>query len=92
MAEAVEIPLATSQDGSVQPPHEVCTFFEQAGLALCCEPRKVVRDVPVGLLVVRATRRWQCMSECALATIQSVLEFQHDLGTERHRVSPGSVV
>jgi len=26
------------------------TFFEQAGLALCCEPRKVVRDMPVGLL------------------------------------------
>jgi hypothetical protein len=27
---------------------KVCTFFEQAGLALCCEPRKVVRDMPVG--------------------------------------------
>ena len=45
----IETHFATSQDGSVQPPHEVCTFFEQAGLALCCEPRKVVRDVPVGL-------------------------------------------
>ena len=31
------------------------TFFEQAGSALCCEPRKVVRDMPVGLLVVRPT-------------------------------------
>ena len=29
---------------------KLCTFFEQAGLALCCEPRKVVRDMPVGLL------------------------------------------
>ena len=27
---------------------KLCTFFEQAGLALCCEPRKVVRDMPVG--------------------------------------------
>ena len=27
---------------------KLCTFFEQARLALCCEPRKVVRDMPVG--------------------------------------------
>jgi hypothetical protein len=27
---------------------KLCIFFEQAGLALCCEPRKVVRDMPVG--------------------------------------------
>ena len=33
-----------------------CTFIEQAGLALCCEPRKVVRDMPVGLLVVSPLR------------------------------------
>ena len=29
---------------------KLCTFFEQAVLALCCQPRKVVRDMPVGLL------------------------------------------
>ena len=31
---------------------KLCTFFEQVGLALCCETRKVVQDMPVGLLVV----------------------------------------
>ena len=31
---------------------EVLTFFEQANLALRCELRKVVRDMPAGLLVV----------------------------------------
>jgi hypothetical protein len=81
----IDHPLATSQDGSVQPRWEatwrgvmqvdlikavrepaysispcrrtkLCTFFEQAGLVLCCEPRKVVRDLPVGLLVVELNR------------------------------------
>jgi hypothetical protein len=27
---------------------KLCTFFEQARLALGCKPRKVVRDMPVG--------------------------------------------
>jgi len=27
---------------------KLCTFFDQARLALCCKPRKVVRDMPVG--------------------------------------------
>jgi hypothetical protein len=38
---------------SISPCHrtKLCTFFGQAGLAFCCEPRKVVRDMPAGLLV-----------------------------------------
>lgn len=36
----------------------LCTFFEQAGLSLCRAPRKVVRDMPVGLFV-RGSRRGQ---------------------------------
>ena len=32
---------------------KLCAFFEQAGLALCCEPRKIVGEMLVGLLVVR---------------------------------------
>ena len=35
---------------------KLCTFFEQAGLALCCEPRKVVRDMPVGLLAAQTSQ------------------------------------
>jgi len=34
---------------------KLCAFFEQAALAVCCQPRKVVRDMPVGLLVVGQT-------------------------------------
>ena len=47
---------ATSLDGSSISPcrrTKLRIFFEQAGSALCCEPRKVVRDMPVGPLVVR---------------------------------------
>jgi hypothetical protein len=44
---------------SPRPPTSVCdliklqTYFEGAGLALCCGPRRVGRDMQVGLLLVR---------------------------------------
>ena len=47
--------------GSPRPPTSACdqiklqTFFDGAGLALCCGPRRVGRDMPVGLLLVGPT-------------------------------------
>src|SRR6185295_7929263 len=44
--------------GSPRAPTSVCdhmklqTFFDGAGFALCCGPRRVGRDMPVGLLLV----------------------------------------
>ncbi len=44
--------------GSPRPPPSACgqrklqTFFDGAGLALCCTPCRVGRDMPVGLLLV----------------------------------------
>jgi hypothetical protein len=44
---------------SPPPPASACdyiklqTFFDGAGLAVCCEPRRVGRDIRVGLLLVR---------------------------------------
>ena len=48
--------------GSPRPPTSACdqiklqTFFDGAGLALCCGPRRVGRDMPVGLLLVELNR------------------------------------
>ena len=36
------------------------TFFDGAGFALCCGPRRVGRDMPVGLLLVGRTAFDRC--------------------------------